>query len=256
MLFYENVEIKNIGKLASDIYEMYICAPEVAKNAKPGQFVNIYINDESKLLPRPISICEVSGDELRIVYRTAGSGTKAMSSYKVGDRINITGPVGNGYDVEKINNTYKEVVLFGGGIGIPPMLELAKRIKVKKTIIVGYRDQLFLNEDLSKYGDVVISTDDGSCGIQGNVVDAFKTIDISPDAFFGCGPMVMLRALKKTAEDLNIDCFISLEERMACGVGVCLGCVCKTKEKHEHSQVNNARVCVDGPVFEAREVDI
>ena len=150
----------------------------------------------------------------------------------------------------------------GGGIGIPPMLELAKELSqsgsaTEINIIVGYRDsKLFLKEDLEKYGNVYIATEDGSVGIKGNVMNAIEENGLQADVIFACGPMPMLRAIKGYAEEKGIEAYISLEERMACGVGACLGCVCKTKEVDHHSHVNNARICTDGPVFEAREVEI
>ena len=149
----------------------------------------------------------------------------------------------------------------GGGIGIPPMVQLAKKLHEQGDceiqIIVGYRDaDLFLQKDLEKYGSVYVATEDGSVGSKGNVMDAISENRLSADVIYACGPMPMLRAIKKFAEANNMEAYISLEERMACGVGACLGCVCKTTHKDHHSHVNNARVCTDGPVFEAKEVDI
>ena len=115
---------------------------------------------------------------------------------------------------------------------------------------------MFLLEELKKYGEVFISTEDGSAGTKGNIIDAINENNVDGDIIYACGPMPMLRAVKKLAIDKDIEAQISLEERMACGIGACLGCVCKTKEKDEHSNVNNARICTDGPVFEARDVEI
>lgn len=147
----------------------------------------------------------------------------------------------------------------GGGIGIPPMLELARELpaSAKKQIIVGYRDsQLFLKDDLAQNGTVYIATEDGSVGTKGNVMNAIEENHLQADVIFACGPMPMLRAIKKYAEEKGIEAYISLEEHMACGVGACLGCVVKTKEVDHHSHVHNARICTDGPVFEAKEVEI
>lgn len=256
MLFHENVEITKKSRLSSDIYEIYFKSESIAKAAKPGQFINVYLNDDSKLLPRPISICEVKNDEIRLDFRVVGAGTSEMASYEVGDKITVTGPIGNGYDVDYINNNFKHIVLFGGGIGIPPMLELSKRINIEKTVILGYRDELFLNEDFKDYGNVIIASESGEWGTKGNVLNAFDEHEITADVFAGCGPKVMLKAIKNVAVQKNIPFFMSLEERMACGVGACLACVCKTTSKDAHSNVNNARVCVDGPVFEAKEVEL
>ena len=256
MLFHENVEITKKSRLSSDIYEIYFKSESIAKATKPGQFINVYLNDDSKLLPRPISICEVKNDEIRLDFRVVGAGTSEMASYEVGDKITVTGPIGNGYDVDYINNNFKHIVLFGGGIGIPPMLELSKRINIEKTVILGYRDELFLNEDFKDYGNVIIASESGEWGTKGNVLNAFDEHEITADVFAGCGPKVMLKAIKNVAVQKNIPFFMSLEERMACGVGACLACVCKTTSKDAHSNVNNARVCVDGPVFEAKEVEL
>ena len=145
----------------------------------------------------------------------------------------------------------------GGGIGVPPILELAKRLEARKRIIVGYRDgNLFLKEDLEKYGAVYAATEDGSAGTKGNVMDAIQENGLEADVIFACGPMPMLRAIKAYAGQRGIPAYISLEEHMACGVGACLGCVVKTKEIDHHSHVHNARICTDGPVFEAREVEV
>lgn len=252
----ETTVIKSARELAPNIFEMWL-ETELARDAKPGQFICLYSKNGKTLLPRPISICEVrkNPDALRIVYRIAGEGTKEFSTYEEGQTIEILGNLGNGFPVEKAEN--KSVCLIGGGIGIPPMLELAKRIQGKKTILLGYRDaQLFLSEDLKQYGEVYIATEDGSVGTKGNVMDCIKENGLIADVIYSCGPMPMLRAIKEYALKENIEAYISMEERMACGVGACLGCVCVTKEVDHHSHVNHARICTDGPVFEAREVMI
>lgn len=209
------------------------------------------------MLPRPISICEVNADRtaLRVVYRVVGAGTKEFSAYTAGTTAEIMGTLGNGFPIEAGKG--KTVVLFGGGIGIPPMLQTAKEIDGDVHAFLGYRnDQLFLAEEFKQYATLHVATEDGSVGTKGNVLDALKESGIKPDVIMACGPMPMLRAIKKCAEELDIPAYISLEERMACGVGACLGCVAKTKEKDHHSNVHNARICTDGPVFEAKEVEI
>lgn len=244
------------AEIAPSIFDMWI-ETSLAKEAKPGQFICVYPKNQSTLLPRPISICEVSEkkDALRIVYRIAGQGTTEFSKYKKGDSIAVLGTLGNGFPLEEAKD--KKVFLMGGGIGIPPMLQLSKEMDADKQIIVGYRDdKLFLKEDLEKYGKVYIATEDGSVGTKGNVMDAIAANALSADVIFACGPMPMLRAIKRFAKEHEIPAYISLEEHMACGVGACLGCVVKTKEVDHHSHVHNARICTDGPVFEAKEVEI
>lgn len=243
-------------EIAANIFDMWI-ATDLADQAKPGQFICVYPKDKSTLLPRPISICEVDKEQkaLRIVYRIAGKGTAEFSGYKAGDSIDILGTLGNGFPVEEGKG--KKVFLMGGGIGVPPILELAKEMDAKKQIVVGYRDnQLFLAEDLAKYGTVYAATEDGSAGTKGNVMNAIEENELEADMIFACGPMPMLRAIKRYAQAHQIPAYISLEEHMACGVGACLGCVVKTKEVDHHSHVHNARICTDGPVFEAQEVEI
>lgn len=243
-------------EIAENIYDLWL-ETELALDAHPGQFVAVYPKNAATLLPRPISICEADKEKgrLRLVYRIAGKGTGEFSSYLAGDNVDILGILGNGFPLEKAKG--KKVFLMGGGIGIPPLLQLAKELDAEKQIILGYRNNdLFLREDLGSCGDVYIATEDGSVGSRGNVMDAIKENKLTADVVMACGPMPMLRAIKQYAAENNIEAYISLEERMACGVGACLGCVCKTKEVDHHSHVHNARICTDGPVFEANEVDI
>ncbi len=255
----ERAEVIAQESLAAGIYSMWI-RTDAAVLAKPGQFISVYTEDKSKLLPRPISICEIDQDRraLRMVYRVTGSdtGTEQFSRLKAGEAVEIIGPLGNGFPLEKAKG--KQVFLMGGGIGVPPILELAKQLSCdKKQILAGYRDaQTFLSEEFAQNGEVYISTEDGSVGTKGNVMDAVREHHLEADVIYACGPMPMLRAIKAYATEKGIECYISLEERMACGIGACLGCVCKSKEKDEHSNVHHKRVCKDGPVFLASEVDI
>ena len=140
--------------------------------------------------------------------------------------------------------------------GIPPMLETAKELNADKTAVLGYRDELFLKDEFEKYADVYVATEDGSAGTRGNVLDAIRENALKADVIFACGPTPMLSALKSYAEENNITCWISMEERMACGIGACLACVCKSKDIDSHSQVHNKRVCKDGPVFLSTEVEL
>jgi len=250
MKIKEKAKIISQECIATDIYSMWI-ETSIADMSKPGQFISVYSNDGSKLLPRPISICEREKGKLRIVYRIAGSGTKEFSSYTTGDFVNILGPLGNGFSLEN-----KPAILIGGGIGIPPMLQLAKELNCEKTIVAGYRDELFLTNDLSKNAPLVIATESGSHGTKGNVIDAIKANNVKGQVIYACGPIPMLRGIKAYAKENGITAYISMEERMACGVGACLGCVCKSTEQDSHSNVNNKRVCADGPVFNAEDIDI
>ena len=241
---------------APGIYDMWI-KTTLAADAKPGQFLCIYPRDKSTLLPRPISICEVDEGRtaLRIVYRVAGAGTGEFSRYQAGEDINVMGTLGNGFPFEEAAG--KRVFLMGGGIGVPPILELAKRMEADKYIVAGYRDsKTFFKEDFEKYGRVYIATEDGSVGTRGNVMDAIAANGLEADMIYACGPMPMLRAVKAYAAEHQIRAYISLEEHMACGVGACLGCVVKTRDIDSHSHVHNARICTEGPVFDAEAVEI
>ncbi len=253
MKFDENAVVESQKRISDDIFDMWIRTENIAEKAVPGQFISVYTKDASKLLPRPISICETDGQRLRIVYRVVGGGTTEFSGYNPGESIHILGPLGNGFPIQE----GKKAILIGGGIGIPPMLELSKRIMDDKNIVVGYRNKdTFLDKELKVYGNVTIATDDGSLGTHGTVIDAIKANGITGDVIYACGPTPMLRAIKEYAQANNIEAWLSLEEKMACGIGACLACVCKSTEIDGHSLVHNKRICKDGPVFNSKEVDL
>ena len=254
----ENAVVVSQEQLSNGIFSMWL-QTEAAASAKPGQFISMYTTDGTKLLPRPISICEINKEagQLRVVYRVTGenTGTKQFSQMKAGDVVPVIGPLGNGFPLEKAEG--KKAFLMGGGIGVPPILELAKQLNCEKQIVVGYRDaDTFLREQFEENGSVYISTEDGSVGTKGNVMNAIAENGLSADIIYACGPTPMLRAIKNYAEENGIECYISLEERMACGIGACLACVCKSKEKDHHTHVHNKRICKDGPVFLSTEVEI
>ena len=251
--FEEIAPIVRQEEIADDIYSMWIEAKDIAEHARAGQFLSVYSNDGSRLLPRPISICEIGREKgrLRLVYRVAGKGTKEFSDMHAAATLKVMGPLGNGFPKKE-----KKAFLIGGGIGIPPMLELAKELDCEKQMVLGYRDELFLNDEFKPYGTVTIATEDGSAGTKGNVLDAIRENGLTADIIYACGPTPMLRAIKQYAAEHDIECYISMEERMACGIGACLACVCQSKDKDAHSNVNNKRICKEGPVFLAEEVEI
>lgn len=239
--------------LAEGVYSMWL-STSIAKEAVPGQFVSLYCEEHSRLLPRPISICEIDKKRsaIRLVYRLAGEGTKEFSALQTDDEVKVLGPLGNGFPLEG-----EHPIVIGGGIGVPPMLELAKSLSAKATIVLGYRDeQLFLKEQFEDYGQLEIATDNGAVGVHGTVVDVLEQKQITGDVIYACGPKPMLAAVKRYAMEHEIKCYVSMEERMACGIGACLGCVCQIKEEDAHSHVHNTRVCKDGPVFLAEEVEL
>ncbi|MBQ3793532.1 MAG: dihydroorotate dehydrogenase electron transfer subunit [Lachnospiraceae bacterium] len=257
----DTAKVIKANKLQEGIYELWL-ETKMAVDAHPGQFVAVYPKNQATLLPRPISICEVNAERtaIRLVYRVVGSGTTEFSGLKQGDTIQVLGILGNGYDLSKAKG--KKVLLLGGGIGIPPILEMAKQCQGEDvTIGLGYRDgNLFLKEEFDAYGRVIVATEDGSVGTKGHVLIAMDELEKAegyvPDVIYSCGPMPMLRGIKAYAAKHGIPAYLSLEERMACGVGACLGCVTKTTKVDHHSKVNNARICTDGPVFLADDVEI
>lgn len=246
-----NAKVIENTKVSDGVYDMWLEAGETASEARPGQFLSLYCKDGSRLLPRPISICETDPENLkiRLVYRVVGKGTEEFSKLKTGDTVKYLGPLGNGFIPEG-----SKALLIGGGIGIPPLLELAKRLNCEKNIVLGYRDETFLENDFKGLGNIHISTEDGKKGIKGNVLNVIEKYNLTADIIFACGPVPMLRAVKEYALKNNIKAQLSLEERMACGIGACLACVCKSAETDPHTNVNNKRVCKEGPVFYAEDI--
>ena len=238
------VAVVSQKQIAAQIYDLWV-ETELAKEARAGQFVAVYPQNAATLLPRPISICEVDRDRsrLRLVYRVAGKGTAEFSACSAGEKLEVLGVLGNGFPVEKAVG--RKVLLMGGGIGIPPMLQLARELETEKHILLGYRDQdLFLQEDLEQYGQVFLATEDGSAGVQGNVMDIIRVRKLQADVIMACGPLPMLKAVYHAAKTSGQ---LSFEERMGCGFGACMGCSCKTK-------YGNKRICVDGPVLKREEI--
>lgn len=244
--------IKNKKQLTDTCFDFVINCPELAKISQAGQFVHVLCGD--KTLRRPISICEIdkSKGDLRIVFDIRGEGTLWLSKLNAGENINVLGPLGKGFPLDK----NKKALLIGGGIGVPPLLECAKSYSPQSKAILGFKnsESAILIDDFKSYCNAVeITTDDGTLGHKGFVTDVMKTllIENSFDTICACGPTPMLKSVSLLAKEHSLDCFVSLEERMGCGVGACLGCACKTiingKEGYSH-------VCKDGPVFNAEEV--
>ncbi|SDB40575.1 dihydroorotate dehydrogenase electron transfer subunit [Pseudobutyrivibrio sp. YE44] len=252
MKIKETATVLGQQELAAGVYSLLL-QTKIVDYAIPGQFISIFSNDGSKLLPRPISICEIDKEygTLRVVYRVMGQGTEEFSHLKKGDKIQVMGPLGNGFPLEG-----ETAIVVGGGIGVPPMLQLAKELPGTVTAVMGYRnDDMFLTEEFTDVAaDLIIATDDGSVGVHGTVVDAMKENQLTADVIYACGPKPMLKGVAEYAAEHDIKCYVSMEERMACGVGACLGCVCQSTEVDDHSHVHNKRVCKDGPVFLSTEV--
>lgn len=239
--------------LAKDIYSIEITCPEIAEIAQPGQFVHIL--PAGFTLRRPISICDINREKgtLRIVFIVKGDGTKEIAKLNEGDIIDMLAPLGHGFTV---NDSFKKVVLIGGGIGTPPMLPLAKYYGEKAVVISGFRsaEAVILQNDFKQTGaETILCTDDGSMGIKGFVTEPLKELleKGGIDAVYTCGPTPMLKNIAAIANEKNVYCEVSLEERMGCGIGACLVCACKTKKDGEE---HFAHVCKNGPVFNSKEV--
>lgn len=255
-----NCELLRKSELVSGIFKYTVKAPEIAKYAKAGQFLEIKVSETGEpFLRRPISIYNINKDEgeVEFIFQVKGRGTELLSKIEIGKEIDIMGPLGKGnYDVKEYNN----VAIIGGGIGIYPLYELTKELKGKANLNVylGFRDKSLVTceKEFEEIGlnKLLITTDDGSYKEKGFAIDFMKK-DIEEhkvDMIFACGPLPMLRAIKNYAVENNIPCQISLEERMGCGIGACLGCAVKVLCGEE---VRFKHVCKDGPVFSAKDVE-
>ena len=253
---YRCAEYKIVRKkaLAENIYSFTVHCPEVAELAQCGQFVHILAKGFT--LRRPISICGIDRTEgtIRFVFLVKGHGTEAIAQLNEGDMIDMIAPLGNGFSVQSAPSDQR-VIVVGGGIGVPPMLETAKNCK-NVTAVLGFRSygNIILEKEFRTVcDDVIICTDDGSVGEKGIVTEPLKRElekgDVS--AVFSCGPTRMLGAVAELAKQYGVFCEVSLEERMGCGVGACVGCVARINRNGEEKLL---RVCKDGPVFNAEEV--
>ena len=251
------VNIIENAPLASGVYKMKFALPETVHGLACGKFVNISVGDGAHLLRRPIAICEYTEHTVTICYQLKGEGTHLMSEKKEGDVLSCVLPLGNGFSLAE---EQKRVALIGGGVGVFPMFSVLREYEGKDKKFFSYigfrnKDAVCMAEDFAALSECAsVVTDDGSFGEKTNAVAAFfaDAEKSRPDVILSCGPLPMLRALKTGLRErgLRIPCFVSLEERMGCGIGACLVCVCKKSGKAE-----NARVCKDGPVFGIDEVD-
>lgn len=246
----KNCKIIRAEEIARDIFDFTIFYPEFAAAARPGQFAHIYLPGHT--LRRPISICDIDKERgtLRLVFQIRGEGTAQLAECQEQSFLDVLAPLGNGFS---LTDSSKKALFVGGGIGVPPLLAAAKFYGKNATVAVGFRDKsnVILKQDFKAAGcDLRVATDDGSCGHHGLVVDLIQ--DTTPDIIYACGPAPMLKAVCAFAEARGIPCEISLEERMACGVGACLGCACKLKK--DDGTEYNGHVCKDGPVFDYRKV--
>ena len=259
-LINETVQVMSNQQVGPRLHLMVLDAPAIAADIQPGQFVHMKVpRMEAHILRRPFSICNVNeSGELTVIYKVVGAGTEALSRLKSGDECDLLGPLGKPFSRPLDDEV---PVLLGGGYGSAAMFMLTKESKTPGVALLGARNSkdILLSAEYRAAGfDVRISTDDGSDGLKGRVTDLLPGVlkDYAGRKlhFYACGPMPMLKALAEYADAHGMEAQISLEERMACGIGACLGCICKTKEKDHHTNVNNTRICKDGPVFDAKEV--
>jgi len=239
-------------EIAKEVYMMKIYSKELDfKDFLPGTFINIKVGSGADpMLRRPISIFETNKEErtISIIYKVMGRGTELMSLMKEGELLDVLGPLGTGFPIQ---DESRKVLLVGGGVGVPPLYELGKRLRengVEVETILGFRDSdsIFCEKDFKKLGPVHIATEDGSYGTHGYVTDAIREKNPEFDTIYACGPKLMLKALDETYSETKKG-FLSFEERMACGIGACYGCMVDTKDGLK-------RVCKDGPVFRLGEV--
>lgn len=234
--------VKDNKILTESVYEMKLSG-DISAVKNPGQFVNISI--DGCYLRRPVSVCDVDGDTLTLIYKVVGKGTERLSKYAAGEKIDTLVGLGNGYD---LSLSGEKPLLIGGGVGVPPMYLLAKKLVekgVKPTVILGFntKSEIFYEEEFKTLGATVyVTTADGSYGKKGFVTDIMKDLDYT--YFYTCGPMAMFKAIEKIAKGSGE---FSFEERMGCGFGACMGCSCKTK-------YGNKRICKDGPVLKREEI--
>ena len=234
-------KVESNEKIAKSVYKM-VLSGDTSAITRPGQFINIKVPD--KYLRRPISVCDFDGDTVTVIYKVVGEGTKIMSEMEKGISLDVLTGLGNGFDAGKSGD---RPLLIGGGVGVPPLYNLAKKLKAEGktvTVILGFNtsDEVFLKEEFEKIATVYLTTADGSEGQKGFVTDAMDGIDY--DYIYTCGPQAMLRAVYDKAKAGGQ---FSFEERMGCGFGACMGCSCKTK-------YGAKRICKDGPVLEKEEI--
>jgi len=246
--------VKECKNIAENVYLLTVTLPEDVGKIKGGQFLNISTGDNSRLLKRPLGIVKAEGRDVTVCFQVKGEGTVALSKAQIGDKLSVLLPLGNGFNLPE---TAKNIVVLGGGVGIFPLIPVINNNPDKNFYsYVGFRNKncVCLLDEFAKSKSLTVVTDDGSYGEKDNAVNAyFKDIEsVKADLIIACGPPVMLRALKnKLIENgIKTPCLVSLEERMGCGIGACLVCVCKKTDGH------NARVCKDGPVFDIYEVEL
>ena len=261
MICNENVKVVSNTLIAFNTYEATFESYSISEKINPGQFVNILPSANfSKIMRRPMSVSGVSGNSFSIIYKAVGEGTNLMANWVIGDSVDIIGPLGNSWS----NYTDKRPVLVGGGVGIAPILffhTFLNTNNISHSLVMGARtkEEHFMTHDPDN--GVYLTTDDGSLGIKGNVSHALEEIcELKIECkFFVCGPPMMMEFLRKHSMENNIDCDIALETVMACGIGICQGCTMELCEDYLQQKNTTYRekfglVCMDGPIFNSRDI--
>lgn len=246
----------DIKRIAKDTYQLDLkLDPIRLAEIKPGQFIHIRVSQGSEfMLRRPISVANVDleTEKLSVIFKVFGEGTKELAQLTSGDDLDLLIPCGNGYPIDTF--AHDHVLLIGGGVGVPPLYYLAKSLVqkgIKVTTIIGFqtKDEIFYQKEFEQLGKCYVTTNDGSYGRKGYVTDVIKHEEIAFDYYFSCGPAPMLKSVKKYLQ--YFPGYISLEERMGCGIGACYACVVSASDG-----MTQKKVCLDGPVFKANEVNI
>lgn len=254
-----------IGKIVSktqlspEHFQIELFCPYITQNIIPGQFIQVRLSRQlsDPLLCRPFAVYRINDDIINILFKVVGKGTRFLSEKAVGDKLDITGPLGNGFP---LRDDFETALLIAGGMGVAALFQLAVEFAHHKVIaMLGAcsQDRLLGRDDLLSLGvDVHIATDDGSCGYKGMVSELFGELlskeSLSSCRIFSCGPKPMLKAVAQIAKENNIPAYVSLEERMACGIGACMGCACEVVSPDGNIQYK--MVCSDGPVFNSQEI--
>lgn len=246
-------KVKENKEIAQNVYSLTVTLSEDVGEIRGGQFLNISTGDSSRLLRRPLGVVKAEGKDVTVCYQIKGEGTRALSKMGAGETVYVLLPLGNGFNLENAEN----IAVIGGGVGVFPLLATLKQYCKEKKFYTffGFRNKnavCFESEAKSYSEKFTLVTDDGSAGVKGNAVSAYFSSGVKPDLIISCGPPVMLKALKNALSERGdkTPCLVSLEERMGCGIGACLVCVCKKTDN------GNVRVCKDGPVFNINDVEI
>ena len=257
-IFSEIGEVVSNNKIAFNTFEAYISSPNISRYSEPGQFVNILPSVSwENVMRRPMSIASQGNNQISIIYKAIGNGTKIMKSWNKGDLVDLIRPLGNKWS----DFSNKKPILIGGGVGIAPIINLHNHLiekSVGHSLIMGARtrNEHFINQN--KKSEVFLTTDDGSLGIKGTVIEALKILNCSNnDKIFCCGPPKMMEAVKKYADNKCIECSFALETIMACGIGICQGCTVEmkndNKKNHSYRSIFSL-ACIDGPIYNSKDI--